>query len=648
MTPVGSVVRDLRALGSSAPLRAAYEGSKRSGFHSVLFRERRRGVAHRSTSIGVGAEIPSSPAARRRCLDDAALILSEGTRVFGRRVPTGVHAPWNFDPLTGRQWPQRVKWWRIDIRTEERISDVKWVWEAARHRDFVVLARASVLEPGGPWLGELEAALQSWVDQCPPERGVNWYSSLELALRAIAWAQVLQLVGDRLDPGLRGELDAQLVASARHIVVELPYTLSSMKNNHLLGDGLGLVVLGRLFPGHPASRRWRRLGDAIFLKQLARHMRPDGSMIEDSLSYHRFVLEMLVVRVLLGDSDPRVRNALGDASQHLRRLGALDGDVPQYGDWDEGRVLADSAPAGSVAGSALIGLALTGNPVDPALWGAHDELAWYVAPPAQQPAADPLPPLRVTGDFHIVERGPWRVWFKVSGGPSHQHADLSSVWIQNDNAWVVREPGTGTYNGPLDVRNGFRTSDAHPVWHPEGVDQLVPHRAFRWLRAANGYAAAPRQIDDLTLLFAWHDAFESEPVPSRVARAVLVGDASVTIVDFIESPGGRDWTLTVPLGAPASVPRFGLEQAVERKASEHPFAGWHSPTYGSWEPASWLRGRTRDHVTVWGMGEQPVVRRAGSETHVNECSFSLTWAEDAAVLSFAGPAYQEEVEVLRG
>ena len=36
--------------------------------------------------------------------------------------------------------------------------------------------------------------LRSWCDQSPPERGVNWYSSLELALRAITWCQVLRLV----------------------------------------------------------------------------------------------------------------------------------------------------------------------------------------------------------------------------------------------------------------------------------------------------------------------------------------------------------------------------------------------------------------------------------------------------------------------
>ena len=85
-----------------------------------------------------------------------------------------------------------------------------------------------------------------------------------------------------------------------------------------------------------------RLGERAFHAQLSRHMHSDGSMIEDSLSYHRFVLEMLVVKKLLGDESPRLTRALRTAGEHLERLGALGGELPPWGDWDEGRVLASS------------------------------------------------------------------------------------------------------------------------------------------------------------------------------------------------------------------------------------------------------------------------------------------------------------------
>ena len=66
-----------------------------------------------------------------------------------------------------------------------------------------------------------------------------------------------------------------------------------------------------------------------------------------------------------------------------------------------------------------------------------------------------------SGGITHIQLGPWRVWFKTGLGHSHQHADLGHVSIEYDGQWVVVDPGTGTYNGALEIRNAFRTSGAH-------------------------------------------------------------------------------------------------------------------------------------------------------------------------------------------
>lgn len=589
-----SILRDVRALGTSAPLRAGYEASKRTNFHRVLFREV-PDHGHRSVSLPVGGVVPTSATARERCLGDAHAIIDEGVRVFGTRAPTGVTASWATDPLTLSCWPEGTPWWQIDIRTDARLSDVKHVWEAGRHRDLVVLARAAVLDPEGPWLATLTDMLMRWCRECRPEQGVHWYSSLELALRAIAWGQVITLVGDRMLDGLRAELDHQLVASARHLMVELPYTMSSMKNNHLLGDGLGLVVLGRLFPTHPSATRWGTIGDRLMLKQLARHMKPDGSMIEDSLSYHRFVLEMFIVRHLLGQAPAAITEAMRSASEHLVRIGATSGPVPQYGDWDEGRVLADSKDAGDVAGAAFLGLALAGVPLPGTAWDGYDELAWYVTPGSEGPAPEAASGSWTSGHFTGSASGPWRVWVKSALTQSHQHADLTSVWIQHDGTWVTQDPGTGTYNGPIQVRNGFRTSTAHPVWVPMGADLLGPHRAFRWERSDVPRGRGQTSIDDLAVHAVWHEAFGD-----RVLRVVLVDAAGVTIADRLPTDAGP-WTMTVPTGA-GSTELVTPGSAPTVSGQESPFAGWASETYGEWHPADWRMLTSPGGWVVWGAG----------------------------------------------
>lgn len=652
---------DISALGWSAPVRAAYEASKRSGFHSALFSGKVRS-APPLESVLLGNADPLGTGARERTLDDAGRILAEGVRVFGRRSSTGVSAPWSQDPDTGKRWPHDKAWWRIDIRTDARLGDVKFVWEAARHRDLVVLARASRLDPAGPWLAALDRMLTSWCRENEPEKGVNWYSSLELALRAVAWTQVFALVGDRLAEQTRAAAAMQLAASARHLMVELPYTISSMKNNHMLGDALGLIVLSRIFPQHKHSARWARFGERLFAAQLHRHMRPDGSMIEDSVSYHRFVLEMLVVRTLLGGAPCAVTEALRGASLHLSRLGVFDGPLPQYGDWDEGRVLASSGDPLDLAGSAALGLALTGSTIPREWFERYDEIAWYAPPETPCGAPDTWRPQTVarSGCIAYLPVANWRVWFKVGSAPSHQHADLTSFWLQREGSWIVADPGTGTYNGPLDVRNGLRTSAAHPVVRVDDADQLQPHRAFRWLGTATGHLAPIARLGRQHILLGWHDAYERVAPGLRVARVLIVNNESVTVVDVLSpESAGRTWQMTVPLAPGVSftgqsltwtggeLPVTGLEKATEFQGSEHPWRGWHSPTYGTWVPSTWLSvGSASDHA-VLQFGDAPGWQEQNGDLRVGDLILKLNWDDPSTVALTVTDGVHGGVTVIR-
>lgn len=650
MTPSENRLRaDVRALGAAAPIRAAYEMSKRSGLHAALFSGRPAAPSHVS-AVSIGTGVPGPGGAQERALADARTTLSDGLRAFGRRVPTGLREPWSLDPESGRRWPDDVPWWRIDIRNDPR--DVKFVWEVARHRDLVVLARGARLEPSGPWLEALDDLLAGWCRQNPPERGVNWYSSLELALRAIAWTQVLALVGDRLAGSTRGAMLQQLRASARHIVIELPYTVSSMKNNHLLGDALGLIVLARLFPQEAGAKRWNRLGERLFTAQLARHLRPDGSMIEDSLSYHRFVLEMLIVRVLLGDAPAPVVNALRHAAVHLVRLGVFEGALPQYGDWDEGRVLTSSDDPLDVGGSVALALSLSGEPLPDAWFDRYDELAWYAAADACRGELSTCSVGLATssGGIAYVNRAPWRVWLKVGAGPSHGHADLTALWVQYQGEWLIADPGTGTYNGPLHVRNGFRTSQAHPVLRMDDEDQFVPHRAFRWLNPSSGHLAPPFRLGERLVLFGWHGAYQHAVAGLRVARAVVLAPASLTVLDFVSPEGaGHRWSMTVPsapnveyregrfhMATGLSLPVYGLDGAELIVGRSEPFAGWHSGTYGSWEKTQWLAVSRDGLVSSWGVGATPRVKVSATDAVVGEIRLAIDWSASTPTLTLSG------------
>ena len=624
MSKGASIRDDLSALGAMAPLRAVYEVGKRTGLHGLALRALARTA--KPASLRVIAEfrpagqVPESAVAR--CLEDARRILDEGHRTFGIRVPINGPNDWNSVGNTGKSWPAEPYWWQIDIRTDKRLGDVKWTWELGRHRDLVVLARAAFLEPDGPWLDGLAQRLRWWFTATPAERGIHWYSNLEIALRAIAWIQIYALCSTKLPVDVLEDMALHIGRARRHLLVDFPYTASSMRNNHLLGDALGLLAIVAFTGGEP-NARLSRIAEKSFHGQVERHMRPDGSMIEDSLSYHRFVMEMLAIKVKLGDRSNSTMGALRGSALHLQRLGVFDGPVPQWGDWDEGRVLASSDSELDLAGSTALSLLLTESASDDQWASDFDEVAWYANAPSA-PTATTTPrvkilttasiPISINGGITRVTAGDWSVWLKCGTGPSHQHADLTHVSARHGDTWVLVDPGTGTYNGELDIRNAFRTSQAHNGLRVGGEEMFVPHRAFRWLTSAKSSAGPAVITDGAVVVWGVHDAYSRLEFGGRVARVVVVTASGLTAIDWRE--GGHAARLTVALapGANAIGGRLkvdsdelqltGLGRAAQSKGASSPFGGFHSTTYGRWEPALWLEESVSgDSPTAWGVHE---------------------------------------------
>ncbi len=572
-----ALVQDLRLLGAGAPVRAGLELSKRMGGHAAVFGRLARQGADPSARGALSWVHPLpvlTPAAldaldastRHRTLVEADAVARGTIELFGQRLDLGTDPDWHAAIDDPGRWPLEP-WWEIDIRSAARLGDVKWVWELGRHRHLVILARAVALEPDSSrWLDTLNHQLDSWLTANPPEIGIHWYSNLEVALRAIAWCEILGLTHDVLHPGTRSEMIAALHHSGRHLLADLPYTVSTMRNNHLLGDALGLLVLGEAFPDDGRARRWRAVGDRLFDQQLQRQVHPDGSQIEDAVSYHRFVLEMLLTRLRLGASGPDVRRATRTSAELLVRLGVLDGPVPRYGDGDEGRVLTSTGPFDDLVGSTVAALRAAGGdePGDRVLPAtSYDEVAWYPLPAARPslppgrssdapaatrttsaatprtgvPAEAPSSPAEpassgavlVGGGIARAWAGPVAVWLKAGGETSHGHADLCSTMI----AWRPPPPvdpagSTTVGTDELDpAAPGARASE--PVWlvgDPGTGAYNGPAAERDYFRSTLAHSALRLGDEDQLVPYR---AFRWRHEPVGTVAAPVIGDDAIVL-----------------------------------------------------------------------------------------------------------------------
>ena len=90
--------------------------------------------------------------------------------------------------------------------------------------------------------------MEDWISNNPAKIGVNWLSSLEISIRSISWIWAVHFFKDSVHfrPELAAQILKYLFLSARHIETYLSTYFSS--NTHLIGEALGLYILGIFLP----------------------------------------------------------------------------------------------------------------------------------------------------------------------------------------------------------------------------------------------------------------------------------------------------------------------------------------------------------------------------------------------------------------
>src|SRR5437899_5892680 len=241
------------------------------------------------------------PAYRDETVAVADAVCQRHFDLLGHRGLTfGDPVDWHLDPIAGRRAP-RVHWSRLDPLDPASVGDSKVVWELNRHQWLVRLGTAYRLTGDERYARTFAEDVRGWMRANPPGIGINWASSLEVALRLIAWCWALFLF--RGSPALAPELLVGMLggirAHASHVEKYLSYYFAP--NTHLTGEALGLFYAGVLFPELLGARRWRALGARILTDQLERQVLPDGVYFEQSTCYQRYTVETYLHFLLLAE-----------------------------------------------------------------------------------------------------------------------------------------------------------------------------------------------------------------------------------------------------------------------------------------------------------------------------------------------------------
>jgi len=541
---------------------------------------------------------------------------------------------WHFDPESGRSWPrdyfEKIDRWMWSGR---RLGDYKLPWELNRHQYFVTLGKAYWLTGDEQYAEEFAKQVLSWIQHNPMGIGINWYSALEIGVRLISWALAFHFfrgsscfIAQASKPFLKS-----LYQQARFLRDHL--TLDrEVRNNHIIGEVAALILIGSLFPEFKEAGEWLCTGLQVFEKELSLQTFPEGVDKEQATSYHRFVLDFLLLIVVLAQrgaipASLDLEKLLEKMLTYVMYITTPDGNVSIIGDADDGRgyVFDESADFYDFRNWLAVGAVLFQRPDFKFVAQDFGEEAFWLLGPEGLRAFEQLErtaPKETSASFpqggHYIIRDNWTresdfALFKCGpfglGGEGfcgHAHCDLLGFVLHIQGMSVIVDSGTYTYHGTW--RDVFRLTAAHNTLMVDGHEQASPRDEFAWQDVPQAKCLAwegERVVGAMqTAPGVWHRREVHHPCSGRWEVAdCLEGEGIHELSWFFHF--APDLSLRWCDGSEhLSVERHGVPCMLivpPAGVQVHIKCGWYSPSYGQKESNSLLAATWHGGIPIGGV-----------------------------------------------
>ena len=523
---------------------------------------------HRSLFVGAlpalnRLSLPRS--AVNRLLAVAQALLDERWLVFGHQHPEFGECPdWFVDAQSGRHAPRDHYAFDIPYRDEQRIGNIKYIWEPSRHHHLTILATAYALTGDEAYAIRIADHLHSWWSENPFLSGPHWISGIEVGIRLIAWVWTRRMLqGWPKAPALFEENPQFLDQLYHHQqwLAAFPSRASSA-NNHLIAEAAGQFVAACAFPCFNESSRWRERSAGVLRHEVVAQTFPSGLNRELATDYHGLVMELFLTAAVEGELSgqslgpiawERIR-AMTDA---LAAIMDATGNPPRQGDGDDGVGILLDAPdynrwkALLSTGQRLFG-ALSWWPEQ-----SVDDLRTFLwtcnvtTPPLPQGRPHVRPAIfRDAGHVYLRDgRGDKEIWCRCDHGPhgflsiaAHAHADALSVELRVGGVQILADPGTYCYYGDPAWRAYFRSTIGHNTLELMSRDQSVSGGPFLWTNHAQSRLIAVEGLDEFAPHARWqaeHSGYVSRGGPIHRRTVTLERTTRVlTICDMIRGSRG--------------------------------------------------------------------------------------------------------------
>lgn len=470
---------------------------------------------------------------------------------FSQSASLGFPPDWHSNPFTGQKTSPAAHWSRIPMFSRET-GDLKFIWEPGRFASGYTLARAYWATGDESYAETFWQLIESWASANPPNRGAHWKCGQETSLRLMAWCFALYAVADSqaTTPERLFQIVGMMAAQADRVSRDHIYA-HLQRNNHAISEGVGLWTVGLLFPELRNANEWRDQGRKILVEEADRQIADDGSYVQNSLNYHRLMLQDYIWAVRLGENcgnelPATLIGRVGRAVEFLYQTQDREsGQVPCYGPNDGALILplnacdyTDFRPV-IAAGNYLVN---RNRIYEPGPW--EEDLLWLFGREALNAPIKPIQPVSLSADEggYYTLRGERS--FALTRCATYRYRPAQADMLHFDLWWrgqnIACDAGTYLYYADPPWNNNLTGTGVHNTVTVDGENQMINGPRFMWFEwtKAKALSVARSYEGRLESFQGQHDGYLRLAAPALHRRAVLrAGDDVWIVVDDLLGQG---------------------------------------------------------------------------------------------------------------
>ena len=527
-------------------------------------------------------------------------------------IQLGLDYDWVTNPVTGYHYDARQHWTKVNDFSQEA-GDIKFVWEKSRFSWLLTLCRYDYHYDEDHAEFAISQILD-WIEKNPLNCGPNYKCSQETSIRILNWLFALNFY--RNCEALTEERWQKIITSiywqTDHVMKNINFSRIAVRNNHAITETLTLYLMGLMFPMMKGASLWKRKGKKWFEQEIAYQVEDDGTFIQDSMNYHRVVIQLLTYAIALADkhgekfSDFIYEKAYKSVNFLYQCQEPASGWLPNYGNNDGALFFPlsdndyrDYRPQLDALHGLLTGKSLYGDSLEDAKWiggsipknrQTFDKIEKQYGLVKFEKSGYNL--IREKDTLTFIRCG----LFKTNGSTDQLHLD---VWYKGQN--VLMDGGSYMYNTDDKTVRYFAGTEAHNTLMLGDNDQMQKGMRFIWFYPPTLIKADMYEDDDAYVFEGKVNAFKQINDSITIQRVVKKKK---------ETP---EWIITDTVdGAPADIIKRQLWHTEDRsKPQDCSFKinfesdgerfgkeGWTSDYYGVKRPISQIEFQTKENKII--------------------------------------------------